>query len=172
MAKRQEKSTKKKYSPADSLKQGKSPKVRKEFIDYDYTKTLDSEALEFLGKFNSEYYGASIRKTKSGKIRAEHVHKDLAHAKESYDDNNRRNNDVMGVTRANALLFDLQTEIEKNDGWYSHNPENQEDALIADIDSDEDTILSFKEYQEVKHNLTIEMQFYYESIYGDYTDED
>jgi hypothetical protein len=169
-SKKENRQSKKAYSPADSLKAGKNTKVRKEFADYDYLKILDPEQLEFLGKFNNEFYGAGISKTKSGKVRAKHLHQKLSDVKEIYDDNNRRNNDVLGVTKANALLSDIETSLNNNDGWYIFNNENTEDAQIAAIDSDEAEILTYEEYQDVKHNLTMEMQFYYESIYGDRND--
>lgn len=158
------------YKHGNSLKAGKNTKVRMEFIDYDYKEKLDPESFEYLAKFNNEYYGAAISKTKSGKVRAKHLHKNLAQVKEIYDDNNRRNNDVLGVTKANALLFDIETELTKNDGWWVKDSENTENAIISEIDTEENDILSYEEYQDVKHNLTIEMQFYYESIYGDYED--
>lgn len=85
-----------------------NPRVRREYIDYDYTKQLPDEAKDFLDKFTSEYYGASISKyeTKNGKKRVKkgHLHKTISKAKEAYDNNNRRNNDVYGVTKINGLL--------------------------------------------------------------------
>lgn len=84
------------------------PRVRREFVDHDYVKTLSEEEKDWLSKFDSEYYGASIKKTKKGTIRKEHLHSvDETYAKELYDANNKRNNDVYGVTRINGLLENM-----------------------------------------------------------------
>jgi DNA mismatch repair ATPase MutS len=173
VAGKSDKRRKKKYSPEDSLKQGKSPKVRKEFIDYDYIQDLDPESRAFLAKFNNEYYGAAVSKTKAGKIRAKHLHRDVHQVKEIYDDNNRRNNDVLGVSRANIGLTDIEAETRSNDGWYITNSSLQEEAIVSTLDmlENEQLFLTFEEYQEVKNSLTMEMQMFYEAYFnGDLED--
>lgn len=162
--------TRKKYTHADSLRPEKNTKVRREFIDYDYTKELSEDELAFLAKFNNEYYGAAISKNpETGRVKAGHLHRKKADVKDIYDDNNRRNNDVYGVTRSNHLLYDIVTETNANDGWYITNEALTEAAAVSSLDAIDETedILSFEEYQELKHNMSMEMQLVYEIIYGD-----
>lgn len=63
---------------------------------------------------------------------AGHLHRTKAQAKSLYDANNKRNNDVHGVTKANFLLYDINSQKE---GWDITNPSLTEDALIAMIDN-------------------------------------
>lgn len=161
------KNPKKIYKPEDSLNHAKNTKVRGEFIDYDYADKLDPENTAYLAKFNNEYYGAAISKRKDGKVKAGHLHKDLKQVKDIYDSNNRRNNDVLGVSKANRLINDIDAEIKNNDGWYVNNTALEEDALNEGIDSQEQEFLTREEYEKVKENLTIEMQFFYEAYFSE-----
>ena len=150
--------------------------MRREFIDYDYAQELkreDPEALAWLAKFNSEYYGAAISKGKNGNVRKRHLHTTNAQAKEIFDDNNRRNNDVLGVTRANALLSAIDYANDSTDGMRLTNLDLQEQATVQTIDDQDesDVLLSIEEYNELKEQLTFEMQMFYESIYGDENEE-
>ncbi len=108
-----------------------------------------------------------MSKTKAGKVKAGYLHNTTELAKDCYDRNNRRNNDVLGVTKANSLLSEIHNEIDKNDGFYITNPQLTEDALIQRIEDKDgdDAILSFDEYQKLKHTMTEEMIIFYESIY-------
>lgn len=150
--------------------------MRREFIDYDYVQDLkreDPEALAWLAKFNAEYYGAAVKKNDRGRVAAGQIHTKNAQAKEIFDDNNRRNNDVLGVTRANALLSAIDYANDSTDGMRLTNLDLQEQATIGDLDrkETEDDFLSYEEYQEVKGNLTMEMLMLYEGIYGDYDEK-
>jgi hypothetical protein len=162
----------KRYSNLDSLKPEKNTKVRREFIDYDYLKTLPPDDKEWLAKFNNEYYGAAVSKTDTGRVKPGHLHTKKAQAKEIYDDNNRRNNDVLGVSRVNVGLTEINAELDSRDGWYITRPDLQEDAVLTEIDRKavEDDFLSYEEYLELRGNMTLEMLMLYESIYGDYKD--
>lgn len=164
---------KKKYKNEDSLNPARNTKVRGEFIDYDYKDKLSEEELTFLAKFNNEFYGASVGyNPDTGRAKSGQLHKKKDQIKGIYDDNNRRNNDVLGVTRANRLLSDVELELKKNDGWYVNDVEKQEDAQIEAIDNPEEQLLTKEEYEKVKHNLTIEMQLFYEVYFNEEMDLD
>lgn len=147
------------------------PKVRRELLDYDaaYLKDLKKNHPEeylFLAQFTDEWAGANVRKTKAGKVRTGHLHNTDALAKDVYTRNNNRNNDVLGISRANNLAFDVVTELNKNDGWYVTNPELTEDAAISNMESTEpQEILSYEEYLKLRNNMTEEMILFYETLY-------
>jgi hypothetical protein len=115
----------------DNLNPTKAPRVRKELLDADYLNKLSDKDLEWYAKFMSEWAGANIKKSKKTKRPlTRHLHKSNAKAKEIFDANNHRNNDVHGVTKANGLLYDISKERD-----YITNPSLTEDALIAMIDN-------------------------------------
>lgn len=167
----------KKKIRTDSLLEHKIPRVRREFLD------VDKEFIDFLKKnhydiylyyaqFMDEYLGAAVKKTKTGRIKKGHLHNTEELLKPVRDANNRRNNDVYGVTKANGLLFNI-TDLNNNLGSrveeaskVNKRPELVEDAVIAKIDeieaSDEkDLLLSEKEFKALRNQLTDEMvQFY------------
>lgn len=118
------------------------PKVRREFVDHDYVKQLTMEEKDWLSKFDSEFYGASIRKTKAGTIRKSHLHNKNEHAKELFDANNRRNNDLYGVTRINGLLENIDGQ---NDGIGLADYTKSEQAMIELINHNRDTKTALKE---------------------------
>lgn len=110
--------------------------MRNELYDADYLDKLNPEEREWYNKFMSEYVNASVKKDKkTGRVKAGHLHKNKALAKDVYDANNRRNNDVFGVTKVNGLLtYDIVNYVKTDDGWYVHNPELTEDELISKLD--------------------------------------
>lgn len=120
------------------------PRVRREYVDHDYVKQLTNEEKDWLSKFDSEFYGASIKKTKKGTIRKEHLHSvDDDYAKELYDANNKRNNDLYGVTRINGLLENIDGQ---NDGIGLADYTKSETAMIELINYKEELILSEKKF--------------------------
>lgn len=137
--------------------------------DYDYIKELNPEEKNFLAAFTDEYYGGSVAKDKNGKVKKGYLHKTTELAKDCYDRNNRRNNDVVSVTKANNLLWDINSAIRNGDGWYVTNASLQEDAMLADIENrkKEEEVLSFEEYIVVREQLIPEVQAEYDAIYGD-----
>lgn len=108
-----------------------APKVRRELLDADYLQKLSPEELAWYNQFIDEYVGASVKKNKNGSVKKGHLHNTKALAKDCYDRNNLRNNDVLGVSKANGLLHDIYNQ---EDGWYITQTGLQEDALIAEID--------------------------------------
>lgn len=148
------------------------PKVRRELLDCDkeflkYLKKYHYEDYLYYAQFTDEWVGANVRKDKNGRVKPGHLHSTKALAKDVYDRNNRRNNDVLGVARVNGLASDIVTELNKNDGWYINNARLTEDALISQLEEKdgEDSILTYKEYLKVKDQLTPEMLLFYLSIY-------
>jgi hypothetical protein len=118
------------------VKKSQVPRVRQELLDADYLDKLSPKELAWHNKFTSEYVNAAISKDKKTKrVKKGHLHKSKAKAKECYDANNKRNNDLFGVTKANGLLsFDLPGIVRSGDDWYKSNPNCTEDALIAYLD--------------------------------------
>lgn len=107
--------------------------MRKELLDADYLNKLSDKDLEWYAKFMSEWAGANIKKSKKTNAPlTRHMHRSNKQAKEIFDANNKRNNDVFGVTKANNLLYDIAVE---KDGWDLTNHNLTEDALIAMIDN-------------------------------------
>lgn len=132
-SKRLKRKSKKKRSIKDTLNPQKIPKVRREFIDADYLHLLSEKDLQYYAKFIDEYVGANIKKNKKKNIAKGHIHKKNEHAKDIFDSNNRRNNDVYGVTKINGLL--THYEGMKHELGRLNKPELVEEALIAMIDN-------------------------------------
>jgi hypothetical protein len=96
--------TKRQKAKYPGLKKNLNVKVRQELIDHDYIDKLNDEEKAWLSKFNEEYVSASFKKTKGGKFSPKNLHKTKKLRKDCYDRNNWRNNDVLGVTKANGML--------------------------------------------------------------------
>ena len=112
------------------------PRVRREFVDADYLDKLSVSELEWYRKFIDEYIGANVKKSKKvNRVLTRHLHRTNEQAKELYDSNNRRNNDVHGVTKINGLLSDIDTVKGVGEIGRLHNPELVEDAMIALLDN-------------------------------------
>lgn len=88
----------------DSLLPSKAPKVRKELLDADYLDKLSPDELKWYAQFTDEWTAGAVHKTKDGRVRAGYLHNTQELAKSVYDANNKRNNDVLGVSKANNLL--------------------------------------------------------------------
>jgi hypothetical protein len=142
-------------------------RTRKELLDADYLHKIGEQELRYYAQFTDEWAGANIRKRKDGKVKKGHLHNTKELAKDCYDANNRRNNDVLGVSKANNLLQNLDNKLDENDGWLVFNPELTEDSYIEKIESSntEEAILSLEEYKKLKNNLTEEMQNFYKKYY-------
>ncbi|NDE09873.1 MAG: hypothetical protein EBZ95_04815 [Chitinophagia bacterium] len=152
-----------------SLYPANMPKVRREFLDYDaeYLKFLKKNHPEeylYLAQFVDEWVGANIRKSKkTNRVLPGHLHSTNKLAKERYDANNRRNNDILGVARANNLANDVINELQRNDGWYITDANLTEDALISSLEqkNNTDNLLTKEEFEKVKDILTPDMYLFY-----------
>lgn len=144
---------KRKRSKFPALNKNLNLKIRHEFTDYDYVDKLSPKEKEFLNSFTEEYYNANfkhegkrvhkkklatriIKTTKKEKIYD-------VYEKDSYDRNNKRNNDVQGINKMNSTLkeFDPKNK-ELHIGKRSTVVNETEDALIEVLD--EDTLLTNK----------------------------
>ncbi len=166
----------------DRLNPKKMTKVRREFFDYtqediDRIKEGGPEVMEFFAKFNEEWLGGAVSKitTKDGKKRPVkgHLHSTNKLAKDVYDRNNRRNNDVYGVSNANTLLthglhYSNDEDVDPTsltERSFVTNPDLIEQATIARIDNEEPELLTKEEFEKLKDQLTPEMLIFYLSIY-------
>lgn len=150
-----------------SLNPAHVPRVRKELLDADYLKQLSKEELLWYAQFTDEWVGANIHKTKTGKVKSGFLHNTKELAKDCYDRNNRRNNDIYAVSKANMLLSDIEIITEDQASMHNSNPWEVENHLITDIilNEVEESYLSFEEFLELKHSMTKEMVKFYESFY-------
>jgi hypothetical protein len=151
----------------NSLLPQHNTRVRREHLDADYLKDIPKDALEWYAQFIDESVGGAVEKTKTGKVKAGYLHNTPELAKQCYDDNNRRNRDIYGVSRANGMLKSIDWEMgeEANDGWYVKNPMLTEDAIISHLDeknNPEEALLSFKEYIMVRDQMKEEVRDAYD----------
>ena len=117
MAKRKAKKvkrTQKKKAPRKNrgknpgLKSNKFSRIKQEFFDQDYIDQLSEKEKDWLSKFNDEWLGARVRSFKKLKRygnKGGQLHKTKKKIKECYDNNNARNRDIFGVSRATGRLF-------------------------------------------------------------------
>ena len=138
-------------------------KVRRDLLDADYINKLTPDEKRWYAQFIDEYVGGAVEKTKTGKVKSGHLHNTKALAKECYDANNRRNVDIMSVTKANRLLSVIDPELDTRDGWYITNPQLTEDSVISGLDKIENEELTLAEYITLKNNFNGERQAELES---------
>lgn len=78
-----------------------------------------------------------------GKPLKKHLHNTAEQAKDIFDSNNNRNNDVFGVTKVNNLLeYDIIGMSAQKDVWHETDPQATEKAIIEMLDymNDPDSI--------------------------------
>src|SRR6185503_17838328 len=84
-----------------------------------------------------------------GKPTKGHLHTKKSHAKEIFDSNNKRNNDLLGVTRINGLLEgDIHGTAVKTDVWHETDPNATEDALNWAIDYKNNPSMTKRQYKK------------------------
>ena len=137
---KKEKKSKRSRSKHPALNPRFSPKVRKDYLDFDYLDQLSPEEKDWLNKFVDEELHASFKNDE----------RDLNQSKEDkrrvYSNNNSRNRDLYGITKANRLLSGI--EDLSNPEWsnadevkgdlrtnHSSSYNMQEDSMIARLDS-------------------------------------
>lgn len=151
--------SRKKRTKLDTFKHTKNPRTRVELLDCDYLNKLSTKELEWYAKFTEEYVHASIKRDKKGNPVKSSIHKKKEFVKDSYDRNNKRNNDLYSVTRSNGLLYDVNDSLSGKDGWYITNADLTEEALIAQIDSGQQyEELDYYEYVLSRNNFPEERQ--------------
>lgn len=138
----------------DALKPQMNPRVRREHMDADYLKTLPPDLLKYYAQFIDEYVHNSIKKNSLGQPVVGYIHNTKALAKACSDANNYRNNDLFSVGRVNNLVHEIDPLVSNNDGWYITNTSLTEDAIIAQLDSnDQYEELTFAEYVKTRPHM-------------------
>lgn len=138
----------------DALNPRLNPRVRREHLDADYLNTLPPDVLKWYAQFIDEYTHASIKKDSRGRVVSGHIHNTKALAKKCGDANNYRNNDLFSVGRANNFVHEIDPLMSNKDGWYITNTALTEDAIIAQLDSDDQyEELTFKEYVKIRPHM-------------------
>lgn len=134
-------------------------KFRNESINANLTLVQDPLIKQYAEENNlvyrrakTEMIGGGYTPIKSeGKPSKGQIHKTKEQAKEIFDSNNRRNNDLLGVTRINKLLEgDVHGMDSKKDIWFETDPGAVEDALIWAIDYKNNPGLTKKNYKKKK----------------------
>jgi flagellar motor protein MotB len=131
-----------------SLNPGYATRVRKELLDADYLKDLNDEELKWYAQFTDEWTAGAISKGKTGIVKPGHIHRTNKQAKELYDANNKRNNDVFGVTKANFLMTELNTKVGVEDSEIESrqitNVNLTEQAVVTQLDDSKDELKIFE----------------------------
>ena len=84
-----------------------------------------------------------------GKPTKGHLHTKKSHAKDIFDSNNRRNNDVLGVTKINGLLEgDIYGTALKTDVWHETDPNLTEETLNWTIDYKKNPSMTKRQYKK------------------------
>lgn len=152
----------------ESLNPAENPKVRRELLEVDYLHKLNEAELKWLAQFTDEYVGSSIQK-KNGRVVRGHLHSTNELAKSCYDANNKRNNDIFSVGRANNFVHTIEGKLdEKQDGWYVINPSLVEEAVIAQLEEKRvEKPLTFKEYVMLRSKMVDSVRKEYDDYFGD-----
>lgn len=129
------KKTRRKSTKYPGLKKNLNVKVRQELIDHDYIDKLSEEEKAWLSKFNEEYVSGSFKKTKGGNYSTKNLHKTKKLRKDCWDRNNWRNNDVLGVTKANGMLKDGESAQAILEDRSVRTASQVEDTVISLIDT-------------------------------------
>ncbi len=119
-----------------------SPRIRGEFIDYDYVDKLDDKTKDWLNKFTGEYHGASFQHNETD------IQPYEKYGKDCNDRNNFANRDTYGI---------LKNKANKSNNKRLLNYDN----VIGDIESNseanpshlENSYIDFIDLKEVEHFL-------------------
>jgi hypothetical protein len=104
-----------------------SPRIRREYLDFDYLDQLSDKDKEFLNKFVEEELNASFKKRGN-------LNKTKAERREVYSANNQRNRDAFGIGKATNRLILTGESVPYAEG-NEKSAHDYEDALIDFIDS-------------------------------------
>lgn len=129
----------KKHVRLEALQLSKTNAIRREWFDMDYLEKLSPDEYRWLAQFIDEYLCANISKNSNGRIKKGHLHKTKETAKECYDNNNKRNNDLFTVSKINGLLAYISflpgSSLDTLDEEVKYNNHHLvEDALINELD--------------------------------------
>ena len=99
------------------LKKLNIPKNRRKHVDYDYLNELNEEELEFLEKFNAEYYGADL------KINDTYIKENGEYVQVSGNENESDNRDLRKLRKVKKYYKDENGEMTE-DINYKYNKDN------------------------------------------------
>ncbi len=123
------KKTKRSETKYPALDPKLNPRVRQEYIDFDYVDQLSEEEKEWLNAFSEEYHCASLHK--NSEVHKNRFHNTLELKKSASDANNDRNRCTYSIAKASGLVSDDNRP--ENDNKLS-NASLFEDAMIAELD--------------------------------------
>jgi hypothetical protein len=122
-----------------ALKKQYTPRVRQEYLDYDYLDQLNEEELAWLNKFTEEHLNASFNHDETD------IQSYEKYGKDSNDRNNARNRDLYGALKNkdnkfqnkkllnyDNIIADVENELSKG-----INPASVEEAYIDYLESKE-----------------------------------
>jgi hypothetical protein len=138
-SKKKEKQSRRSKSKYGALDPKFAPKVRKEYLDFDYLDQLSEEEKTWLNKFVDEELHASFKNDKRD------LNKTKDDKKRAYSNNNSRNRDLYSIAKVSNLVTKLEdlaeneiTDIDQTRSDiktnHSENYNLEEDAMIARLD--------------------------------------
>lgn len=141
-------------TPNAALQKSYTPRVRQEYLDYDYLDQLNAEELAWLNKFTEEYLNASFKRDGTD------IQSYEKYGKDSNDRNNSRNRDLYGNLKnkdnkfKNNKLLDYE-ELANTDGYTGEGYNIVEKELSRDINprSIEAAYVEFLDYKQVEEMM-------------------
>jgi hypothetical protein len=121
---------KKTHKLDSSLKASLQPKIRQEYLDYDYLDQLSKEEYDWLAAFTHEDNCANLNHP-GPKI----LKRNKKARSEIYKKNNKRNNDTFGISHAHRRLMYLEGGAPDFLDDYDVDQRNPEDSMIELIDN-------------------------------------
>lgn len=111
------KKSRRKTAKNPALQKQYTPRVRQEYLDYDYLDQLNEEELAWLNKFTEEYLNASFKRDDTD------IQLYEKYGKDSNDRNNSRNRDLYG-------------NLKNKDNKFQNKKLLNYDNIISDIEND------------------------------------
>lgn len=128
-----------------ALKKPYTPRVRQEYLDYDYLDQLNDEELSWLNKFTDEWLNASFNHDETD------IQSYEKYGKDSNDRNNARNRCLYGA-------------LKNKDNKFQNKKLLNYDNIVSDIENElsremnpkhvEDAYIEFLDYQQIEDMLT------------------
>jgi len=138
-------------------------RIKQEYHDLDYSNNLSIKDQKWMSQFMEEYLGAQLdEETLQNKYKRKAFHKSKKKRKDCFDRNNARQRDIYGLSRAIGTLDNLDAPMIENMEEAHVDPNYEEIHIeILEAESEQNSILSLKEYETLKDNLTPEAKAFY-----------
>lgn len=142
-------------------------RVKQEYHDLDYSNNLSAKDQVWMSQFMEEYLGAQLDEdTLKNKYKRKAFHKSKKKRKDCFDRNNARQRDIYGLSRAIGTLDNLDAPMIEHMDEAHVDPNYEEMHIeILEAESEQNSILSLKEYEILKDNLTPEAKAFYIKYY-------